>query len=86
MQVAAIARSRLQGVAEGVAEVEPGAHPLAGDVVPLVFSHVRGLDRQAALHHPGEHLRLAIQHSPAVSLKETQERLVGDEPVLEHLR
>ena len=82
MQVAAVAAKRLDGVAEGVAEVEQGARAL----LLLVLGHDPRLDLAGAFDRVQQGLRVAGKQGIHVCFKPRKERRVGDHAVLHDLR
>ena len=80
-QVAAEAGFRLQGMAEGVAEIEEGASPR----LPLVLGHDLSLHPHRLRHRPGERRRVPGQHVRAPCLQPLEEGPVPQQAVFQHL-
>ena len=79
MQPFAIAQARLDGVAEGVAEVEDGAQA----AFLLVLAHHPGLDLATAAHGGSQQHGVAGQQTGNVGLDPVKKRHVGNRAVLD---
>ena len=81
MQPLAVAQAGLDGMAEGVAEVEDGAQP----AFAFVLAHHPRLDLAAAAHGMGQRIGVARQQIVEVGFDPGEELDVGDRPVLDDL-
>jgi hypothetical protein len=81
VQPLAVTEAGLDGVAEGVAEVQDGA----AAAFALVTAHHLGLDLARALHGPCQGLGLTGQQGVEMGLEPVQQRRVGDGRVLDDL-
>ena len=81
VQVFSVARNILDGVADGVAEIQNGAQ--AG--FRFILAHDVGLDFAAARHHFGKHFGVPLQEAREIAFEAGEEWRVVNDPVFDDL-
>src|SRR5712692_9751210 len=81
VQPGAIAQARLDGMAEGVAEIKQ----LAQASLAFVLADDFGLDRNRAHHRVAECIGIAREQAIEIGFEPAEERRVADQAILDHL-
>ena len=81
MQVLAVARDSLDGVADRVAKIEDGAQAALG----FILAHHLGLDLAAAGHDGRQRRGIPFKQPIQLILQTPEQMAIGNDPVLDHL-